>query len=154
MHIIRQQLILNQLERKIKNFYILKDVIIPPEGWINAIRTALKMSLRQLGNRMKITPQSVKEIEQREKDGTVTLNTLKQAANALNMRFIYGFIPINKSLDQMIEERAYELAKTIVLRTSNNMRLEDQENSRKRITASIKEHTIEIKKQMPRYLWD
>jgi hypothetical protein len=70
------------------------------------------------------------------------------------MKFVYGFIPENESLKHMIEERAYELAKEIVLRTSNNMRLEDQENSEARIKKSINEKTEEIISKMPRYLWD
>jgi hypothetical protein len=47
-----------------------------------------------------------------------------------------------------------EIAKEIVLRTSNTMQLEDQENSKERIEKSIKNKTEEIKTEMPKYLWD
>ena len=149
-----QKLILDQVDN---NIHILKksqNVVIPHTGWIFSIRKALNMSLRQLGNRMGITAQSVKEIEEREKNGTISINVLKQTANALNMKFVYGFIPKSDSLKNMIEEKAYKLAKEIVLRTSNNMKLEDQENSDIRIEKSLNEKTNEIISKMPRYLWD
>jgi predicted DNA-binding mobile mystery protein A len=82
------------------------------------------MSLRQLGQRMSITPQSVKEIEEREKKGTISIKVLKQTAAALNMRFVYGFIPSEKTLEGMIEKRAEELARSIVERASTQMGLE------------------------------
>ena len=150
----KQKLLLEQLDQKI--FYLsgLEKVSIPGEGWIFSIRSAIKMSLRQLGKKMGITAQSMKEIESREKNGTVSLNVLKQVAHALDMHFVYGFIPKTKSLDGMIEARASQLAKEIVLRTSASMKLEDQENLPERINKSIVEKTQEIKNEMPRYLWD
>ena len=51
------------------------------------------MSLRQLGNRMGISAQSVMEIEQREVDGSITLKSLKEAANAIEMKLVYAIIP-------------------------------------------------------------
>ena len=150
----KQKLLLEQIDQKISSFYGLEEVSIPGEGWIFSIRTAIKMSLRQLGKKMGITAQSIKEIESREKNGTVSLNVLKQVAQALDMHFVYGFIPKTKSLDGMIEERALDLAKEIVLRTSANMKLEEQENLPDRINKSIIAKTQEIKNEMPRYLWD
>ena len=150
----KQKLIVEQLDDKISKFISLKDFIIPPEGWIFSIRTALGMSLRQLATRLKITAQSVKEIETREKNGTVSINVLKRVSNALDMKFIYGFIPKSTTLEKMIEKRAFELAKEIVLRTSANMKIEDQENTKERIQKSIDEKAEEIKNEMPGYLWD
>ncbi|MEA2076678.1 MAG: XRE family transcriptional regulator, partial [Candidatus Marinimicrobia bacterium] len=86
--------------------------------------------------------------------GTVSIKVLKQTANALNMKFIYGFIPEHESLENMIQEKAYNIAKEIVLRTSTNMKLEDQENSEIRLKKAINEKTEEIVFKMPRYLWD
>jgi predicted DNA-binding mobile mystery protein A len=150
----KHKLIIAQMDQKLLKFHQLQEVIIPPEGWIYSIRTAIKMSLRQLGKRLHITAQSVKEIETREKNGTISINVLKQVGQALNMKFVYGFIPKTETLEKMINERAIELAKEIVLRTSANMRLEDQENLPERINNSIKEKASDITREIPRYLWD
>jgi predicted DNA-binding mobile mystery protein A len=148
------KLIIQQLDRKFEQLINIEDLVIPTEGWVNAIRHALKMSLRQLGARMGITPQSVKEIETREKHGSISINTLKQVGMALDMRLIYGFIPNDKSLEQMIQRKALDLAKEIVLRTSGSMVLEDQENTMERIREAINDRAEQIKNEMPKYLWD
>jgi predicted DNA-binding mobile mystery protein A len=147
-------LIREQLDNKIVKFSNLENVVIPPQGWIYSIRQAINMSLRQLGQRMSITPQSVKEIEEREKSGTISIKVLKQAAAALNMKFVYGFIPSEKTLEGMIEKKAEELARSIVERTSIQMGLEDQRNSPERINKAIKEKAADLKNDMPKILWD
>ena len=132
----------------------LDKVAIPPTGWINAIRTALGMSLQQLGDKLSITKQSVRDIEKREQVGSITINALRAAAGAMDMQFVYGFVPNDGSLEALIDRKARELAKQIVLRTSNSMKLEDQENSKQRIEKAIEERAIALKNEMPKSLWD
>jgi predicted DNA-binding mobile mystery protein A len=127
---------------------------MPSRGWVNAFRTALKMSLRQLGNKLNISPQSTKEIEEREANGAITLNTLRDVANAMDLQLVYGFVSKHDSLEQMIEKRAREIATEIVMRTNNTMTLEDQQNSKERIEQAIAQKTADIKHEMPKYLWD
>ncbi len=148
------KLLIEQLDRKFEKLSSIDDLIMPPEGWVYSIRSALKMTLKQLGAKLGITAQSVKEIETREKLGTVTLNTLKEVGNALDMRLVYGFIPKDKTLEHMIEKKAFEVAKEIVLRTSASMALEDQKNTMERIKIAIKDRAEQIKSEMPKYLWD
>ncbi len=150
----KQYLILQQTDKKLEAFKSLKATVVPTKGWVNTFRTALKMSLRQLGNRLNISPQSTKEIELREVNGTITLNSLRDVANAMDMQLIYGFVSKHESLEQMIEKRANELANEIVMRTNNTMRLEEQQNSIERIEKAIVQKAIEIKNEMPKYLWD
>jgi len=150
----KQKLIKDQLGKKFAALLNVADIDTPASGWVHAIRMALKMSLRQLGQRLKISAQSVKEIEQREQASTVSLKVLRQVGAALNMKFVYGFIPMEGSLEVMIENRAHKLAREIVLRTSTSMALEDQENRPERIEQAIAEKTNEIVATMPRYLWD
>jgi len=149
-----RRLLLDQIDRKIIKFNNLAELTIPNSGWIYAIRKALNMSLRQIGSRMNITPQSVREIEEREKNGTVSLKVLKRVGEALNMEFVYGFIPPNNTLAKMIEDRANQLAEEIVYRTSMTMSLENQKTSDERIKKAINEKAEEIKTLLPRYLWD
>lgn len=150
----KQSLQLQQLNNKMFGFASLKQVAIPPTGWIKAIRTAIGMSMRQLGNKLSVSKQAVLDIEKREKDGSITIKSLKGIARALDMQLVYGFVPNDGSLDALIERRATELATQIVWRTSNTMKLEDQGNTQKRIEKAIKERAEEIKNEMPKILWD
>jgi predicted DNA-binding mobile mystery protein A len=150
----KQKLIMEQLDAKILQLKKVENLVIPSSGWVYSIRKALGMSLRQLGNRMGITPQSVKEIEEREQNETISIKVLRQFGKSLNLKLIYGFIPQSGKLEDIIEKRAYELAMEIVSRTSISMKLEDQENNPARIQKAIKEKANEIKTEMPKYLWD
>lgn len=150
----KQQLVLDQTDKKLVLFQSLQTVIVPPKGWVNTVRTALTMSLRQLGNRMRFSAQNIKQIEEREANGTISINSLREVANALDMQLVYGFVSKHQSLEKMIEKRAQELATEIVMRTHNTMTLEDQQNSKERIEKAIVQKTNEIKSEMPKYLWD
>jgi predicted DNA-binding mobile mystery protein A len=150
----KQKLIMEQLDAKILQLKKVENLVIPSSGWVYSIRKALGMSMRQLGNRMGITPQSVKEIEEREQNETISIKVLRQFGKSLNLKLIYGFIPQSGNLEDIIEKRAYELAMEIVNRTSISMKLEDQENNPARIQKAIKEKANEIKTEVPKYLWD
>ncbi len=135
-------------------FAALKQVAMPPTGWIKAIRTAIGMSMQQLGNKLNVSKQGVMDIEKREKDGSITIKSLREIARAMDMQLVYGFVPNDGSLDALIEKRATELATQIVMRTATTMKLEDQANSKKRIEAAIKERATAIQNEMPKILWD
>ena len=150
----KKSLQLQQLNSKMLGFATLKQVAVPPTGWIKAIRTAIGMSMQQLGNKLSVSKQGILDMERREKDGSITIRSLKEIGRALDMQLVYGFIPNDGSLNALIEKRATELATKIVLRTSNTMKLEDQGNTNQRIENAIKERAEEIKNEMPKILWD
>ena len=154
MDTTKQSLIIDQTDRKLKPFNAAGQVIIPPRGWINTIRNAMKMSLSQMGKRLGITAPSVRELEEREANGTITLNTLREAGRALNMRLVYGFVPMDRSIRRSIDKRAKEVASQIVLRTSQNMKLEDQGTTKAQVKKAIKMQADKIITSMPRSLWD
>ncbi len=149
-----KRLQIHQLEKRIEKFAQCQDYPNPPTGWIRAIRTALGMTLEQLANKLSITKQSVRETELREMEGSITLKNLRETANALDMDLVYGLVPKERSLEKHIEKKARKLARNIVHRTSNNMKLEGQENTKERIQMAIKEHTEELIKEIPKSLWD
>lgn len=150
----KESLQLQQLNSKMRGFAALKQVAMPPTGWIKAIRTALGMSMQQLGNKLNMSKQGVMDIERREKDGSITIKSLREIARAMDMQLVYGFVPNDGSLDALIEKRATELATQIVMHTANTMKLEDQANSKKRIATAIRERAAVIKNEMPKILWD
>ena len=151
---LNRRLALEQLDKKLQKLAVIADSDLPPNGWIYSIRTTLNMSLAQLGKRLKKTAQSVKEIEERERDKSLTLKRLIEFAEALNLRFVYGFVPKDSSIENLIEKRATEVAREIVMRTSHTMSLEDQQNSDARLQNAIKDRAEKIKQEMPKFLWD
>jgi len=154
MQNLTNKLTLEQVDKKIKQISSLSKISLPAEGWIYNIRQAIGISLKQLGNKMHITPAGVKEMEKREKNNSITIKSLKDFAASLELRFVYGFIPKDGSLEKMIEKRALEIARQIVLKTSHTMALEDQQNEPARIKKAIQDRAQQIKNEMPKYLWD
>ncbi|MFZ1791545.1 MAG: mobile mystery protein A [Saprospiraceae bacterium] len=150
----KKSLQLQQLNNKMLSFVSLKQVAMPPTGWIKAIRNAIGMSMQQLGNKLNVSKQGVMDIEKREKEGSITIKSLREIARVMDMQLVYGFVPNDGSLDALIEKRATELAKQIVMRTANTMKLEDQANSKERIDTAIKERAAVIKNEMPKILWN
>ncbi len=151
----KQNLMIEQLDKKFKSLLSVSNFMnVPSKGWINTLRKTLNISLKQLGTRLKVTSQNINQFEQREKDGSITVQKLKEVAEALEMNFVYAFIPKDGSLKKMIEKRANRLAEEIVMRTSQTMKLEDQENTEERLKKAIKERAEKIKNELPKYLWD
>ena len=151
----KQNLIIQQLDKKFEKIQsVSNSLIVPSNGWINTLRKALSISLKQLGKKLNVSSQNINQFEQREKDGSISLQKLKDVAEVLDMNFVYTFIPKDGSLEKLIEKRAYKLAEEIVMRTSHTMKLEDQENTKERVRKSIEEKAEKIKNEMPKYLWD
>ena len=150
----RKRLQIAQLNQKLAAYNSADEVNHPSIGWVKTIRTSLGISLEQLGAKLGITKQSVHHLEKREGDGSITIKALEEAAQALDMRLVYGFVPIDGSVERLIEKKARHLATEIVMRTSANMKLEDQENSPERIQKAINERTREFMEELPRELWD
>ena len=150
----KNKLFIEQLDRKLRPFSEIKSTQFPDRGWIHTIRTTLNMTLQQLGNRLNITSQGVKDMEERESTGSISIKLLREAGKALDMQLVYGFVPNHGSIEKLIEIKARELAKRIVLRTSHNMELENQGNSEENINRAIEELAGEIKREMRKSLWD
>lgn len=97
----------------------------PPRGWIKAIREALGMTTSQLAKRIGVSQPRVVEIEKSEKSGAITLDTLERAARALDCRLVYTLVP-KKPFEEMVEDRARNVAKKRLESTSHSMALEAQ----------------------------
>ncbi len=149
-----KKLQIQQLDAGIKEIASLQKVSVLETGWIKSIRTAIGMSLVQLANRLGVSKQNVLAIENREKEGTLSLKTLRDLARAMDMKLVYGFIPTDGSLEALIDRKANEAATKIVMRTSASMKLEGQENNEQRIQKAIAERADELKKELSKVLWD
>jgi predicted DNA-binding mobile mystery protein A len=150
----QKKLLLEQLDRKLKPFLGTEKVIIPDQGWVYNIRVALNIKLEQLAKKLNMTKQGVKKIEEREFSESISIKSLKEIGKALDMQFVYGFVPKYNSLENLVNHKAEELARKIVLRTNQNMKLENQGNSEDQINRAIVDLTHEIKREMHKSLWD
>ena len=150
----KKKLLVEQLDQKLAVFKDAKMLQIPQKGWINTIRTTLNMTMDQLGTKLKLTKGAVQKIEERESIGQITINKLKDVGEALDMQFVYGFVPKDGTIENLINLKAEKLARKIVLRTNQNMRLEDQGIGDDKINDSIMDLANEIKREMRKSLWD
>ncbi len=149
-----EHLLLEQLENKMSMLSKMEEPSQTTDGWVKTVRTALNMSLRQLATKLRVTPQNVKKLEQGEREGSISLKKLKEMADALDMILIYALIPKEGSLEKLVEKKASQKAREIVMRTSQTMSLEAQENSELRLRKAIQQKTEMIMRELPKYLWD
>ncbi len=145
---------IKQLDQILGKYVEARDVEVPSTGWIRAIRTSLGMSLLQLSRKMGTSLQNVRELERREAEKAITLRSLNDVAEAMDMKLIYALVPKDGSLEDLIEKKAKKLAREIVQRASQNMVLEDQRNDDARLQEAVKERMQEIIYEMPKTLWD
>lgn len=115
----------------------------PPKGWIRAVRDALGLTVRQLARRMGKTHSVVVRLEGSEAADTITLGSLRAAAEAMNCTLVYAIVP-NRSLTETARARATAIADAHLARVHHTMRLEDQalqpddlEHERERLIARI-----------------
>jgi predicted DNA-binding mobile mystery protein A len=115
----------------------------PPKGWIRAIRDALGLTVRQLAGRMGKSHSVVVRLEGSETADTITLGSLRAAAEAMDCTLVYAIVP-NRPLTETARARATAIADAELARVHHSMRLEDQapdpdelEDERERVIARI-----------------
>lgn len=124
----------------------------PSDGWIKAVRKALGMSTRQLAQRMRITQQSAAKLENNEGDDAITLKKLRQAAEAMDCRFVYAFLPNEGSLEAIVRKQAMKKARALVAPVNHTMLLEAQAVGN--VDEKIRETTEEFMQNITPRLWD
>jgi predicted DNA-binding mobile mystery protein A len=119
----------DRLDKKFEALRPLDRFAMPPKGWIRAIRDAIGMTGAQLGKRVGNSPQGIVGLERSEAAGTIQLNTLRRAAEAMECVLVYAIVP-KTSLADMVNRRAREIARRALQRVSHSMALEDQQVDR------------------------
>lgn len=125
----------------------------PPKGWLRAIRGALGMTTAQFGRRLGVSQPWIVELEQSEASGSVTLNTLQRAAEALDCRLVYALVP-ERPLAETVRERADLIAARLTDAVAQSMRLEDQEVKSKKAAKELHRQQVERLLRRPARLWD
>ena len=114
-----------RLDERFRRLRPLEDEPRPHKGWIRAIRNALGMSGTELAARIGVSQQRVSQIEHSEQLDTITLETLRRVANALDCDLVYVLEP-RTSLDEAVREQAHKKAARHLAPLSHHSRLEDQ----------------------------
>lgn len=125
----------------------------PPRGWVRAIRDALNMTTRQLAARMNLSQSTITALEKGEVNETVSLATLKQAAEALDCRLVYALVP-NTSLEETMRRRARLVADKQLARGNHTMRLENQALVADDLASERERLVDDLVRNDSRRLWD
>ncbi|MDR4482416.1 MAG: mobile mystery protein A [Nitrospirales bacterium] len=125
----------------------------PPEGWLCTVRKALGMSAAQLARRLGVTRAQVSKTEKGELNGSVTLKTLQNMAEAMGCRLTYAIIPETK-IEDILAARAQQKASRRVEEAHKHMALEDQTLSQEQITFEVERLQKDILQNSPADLWD
>ena len=120
-----QKLARSRLDDRFRSFRPTEIFASPSRGWLRAIRDALGMKGDQLAARLGSTRQRVSQMERAETEGSITLNTLRKAAGALDCTLVYAIVP-RRSLDEIVRDRARALALRELGHVDRTMELEDQ----------------------------
>lgn len=124
-HITQEALARKHLDKALVPLRELAAQPRPPKGWVRAIRDALGMTSRQLAARMGLSQSTIAALEKGEAAETVTLKTLRQAAEALDCQLVYALVP-RTTLEEAVRIRARALAEEHLARVNHTMRLENQ----------------------------
>jgi len=115
---------------------------VPPRGWIRAIRDSLGMAGVQFAKRLGVTPQSADALERSEATGSIKLETLRRAAEALDCTLVYALVP-NTSLEGEVRARARRIALRDLGRVAHTMKLEAQQTGDADLEARIEDYIRE-----------
>lgn len=108
------------------------------------MRQALGMTSADLADRMGVSAAAVSKLEASERRGTVALQTLGRAADALDCDLVYALVP-RRSLEAMVEGRAKVVATAIYQSVAVSMRLEGQGLQGEAVSDAIDELVEEVK---------
>ncbi|MDR0428227.1 MAG: mobile mystery protein A [Dysgonamonadaceae bacterium] len=142
-----------QLDKQLNSIKCALNLTRPVYGWIKTLRNALGMTSHQFAKKMGVTQARVSAIEKGEIEDSLTLNTMKEAAAALNCRFIYFLLP-EKNLEETVKNQAVRFAKRNTESLSHSMNLENQGIMSEDLDDFIEIQTEEILRKNSNKIWD
>jgi predicted DNA-binding mobile mystery protein A len=140
------------LDRRLRGLRNQEEAMARPAGgWIRAVRQALGMSTDQLGERLGTTRQAVLSLESSELHDGIRLSSLRRAAEAMDCRLVYAFVP-HISLEQSVQQQAMRVAAAESGRVDQTMLLEDQRLDEEEARQQLQERAADLVGH--RRLWD
>lgn len=134
----------------------LADLSLPPKpskGWIVEVRNILGMSAAQLGHRLGIRQSTVAKLEQSERDGTITLNSLERLAGAMSCRLVYAIVP-ETTYSQILDSQAKLRAEEVIGIVQSSMALEGQSNTADVLESEVEVLSGELVRTLSREIWN
>jgi predicted DNA-binding mobile mystery protein A len=147
-------LAIDQFDRRIPRLRKAADELrrqMPASGWIKAVRGALGISERAFAKRLGIKQPTLQDLERGERSGSVTLESLRRAAYALDADFVYAIVP-RKPLRATIAARARVLAQERLESIAQTMAMEGHALTRQQLKRQFEELADELEKK-PSELW-
>ncbi len=145
---------IQQLEDSLAPFRQTLHIPTPASGWIRAMREALGMTNAQLARRLgRKASQSVEAFQENEALGSIKLNTLREAAEALGCTLVYAIVPAIP-IDELRRQRALEVARGVLEPTTHTMRLESQGVGQAEEQRALNRHVERLLRGKPQRLWD
>lgn len=129
------------------------DLTRPQRGWLRAMREALGMTTRQLAHRMGKAQSTVVDMEKSEARDTISLASLRQAAEAMGCELVYAIVP-KIPIDDIMRARATKIAAQQLARASHSMILENQSLSSADLEAEGERLIDELLRGPPTPLWN
>jgi predicted DNA-binding mobile mystery protein A len=143
----------SQLNETLSRFDGLEPFPVPRSGWAKAIREGLGMTHGQVAARLKISRQSVQDLEAAEAKRRITLASLERLAGAMGCRLVYALVPERGSLDAVLERQAQSVAAAMLARAGHSMKLEGQGVSSRERDAQLERLKDSLLRGSPRKLW-
>lgn len=128
---------LQQVSHSLMAFNRARYAVRPKRGWLKAVREALGVSHKAVGEKLRLQKQNAQYFETAEAKGTITLKNLQRAADALDCKLVYAIVPKSGSLldlakqhnrkkQRIKEHKIRNQVRRDVLRVENTMALENQ----------------------------
>ena len=147
-------LMISQLDDALEPFRQAAATPRPANGWIKVIREAIGMTKAQLAQRVHLSPSTVNTLERSEARGAITLESLEKLARGMDCRLVYAIVPNGeRTLEQLVRERAELVARRQLSRVSHTMRLEEQGLEEKQEKRQLKRTVDTLLSGSKRGLW-
>ena len=145
-----QKIITKQISRKLEELRPFAELTQAVPSWINYLRQGLGMSLTQLAARVGVAQSSLSSSIKLEEEGRITVNKLRQIAEAMNCDLVYGFVP-RKKIEDLVRDQAIKKTLGLMKETETHMGLEDQ-----KVTLDKDERLKDLVEERiySKYLWD
>ena len=147
-----RKLMREQVQESLKNALVLAHKPIPSKGWIRTIRESLGIPPLALARSLGCSRTNIVAIERREAKGTISLQTLEQAAQAMNCKLVYYLVPL-EPFDALLEKQARLLAKKRIKVINHSMQLEQQGLTTKQLKQQEDDLVEELLQGDPKKLW-